>query len=101
MDSLRVFGSARTIHPRDSDWGELISLFPTITGSRQIFYLTIESVRTSCGTGVPIMTVEAIRADQELEPFYAAMTPAQLDDYWARKNSASIDGYPTHTVTAR
>jgi Pyridoxamine 5'-phosphate oxidase len=97
---VRVFGSARAIHPRDSAWGELIDLFPTMAGSRQLFDLTIESVRTSCGTGVPVMTVEAVRADQELEPFYAAMTPAQLDDYWARKNTTSIDGYPTHTVTA-
>jgi hypothetical protein len=94
----RVFGSARTIHPRDSDWGELISLFPTLAGSRQLFDLAIESVRISCGTGVPIMTVEAVRADHDLEPFYAAMTPAELRDYWARKNTTSIDGYPTHTV---
>jgi Pyridoxamine 5'-phosphate oxidase len=92
---VRVFGSARAIHPRDTDWDELIGMFPTLGGSRQIFDLTIESVRTSCGTGVPMMAVEAIRADQELEPFYAAMTPAELHDYWARKNTTSIDGYPT------
>jgi Pyridoxamine 5'-phosphate oxidase len=98
---LRIFGSVRVIHPRDADWDELIGLFPTLAGSRQIFDLAIESVRSSCGTGVPRMSVDAIRADRELEPFYAAMTPAELNDYWARKNTTSIDGYPTHIFGAQ
>jgi hypothetical protein len=97
---VRVFGSARMIHPRDAGWEELIGLFPTLAGSRQIFDLAIESVRSSCGTGVPMMSVEAIRADRELEPFYAAITPAELNDYWARKNTTSIDGYPTQIFAA-
>jgi hypothetical protein len=97
---LRIFGSAKVIHPRDTDWDELIGLFPTLAGSRQIFDLAIESVRSSCGTGVPTMSVEAVRADRELEPFYATMTPAELIDYWARKNTTSIDGYPTQIFAA-
>jgi hypothetical protein len=82
---VRVFESARTIHPRDGNWGELISLFPTLAGSRQLFDLPIDSVRISCGTGVPIMAVEATRAEEELEPFYAAMTATEPDDYWAAR----------------
>jgi hypothetical protein len=97
---VRVFGTARVIHPRDPEWDELIELFPTLAGSRQLFDLTIEAVRTSCGTGVPMMTVDATRADEELEPFYAAMTSAELHDYWGRKNTTSIDGYPTEIFTS-
>jgi hypothetical protein len=47
-----------------------------------------------------MMSVEAIRADRQLEPFYAAMTSAELNDYWARRNSTSIDGYPTQIFAA-
>jgi hypothetical protein len=96
---VRVFGSASVIHPRHAEWNEFIGLFPMLAGSRQLFDLTIETVRTSCGTGVPIMTVDAVRADEDLEPFYAAMTPAELHDYWNRKNTTSIDGYPNEIFT--
>lgn len=97
---LRVYGTARAIHPRDQEWDDLIALFPTFGGSRQLFDLAVEQTASSCGTGVPIMTVEAIRADEELEPFYAAMSHEELHDYWTRKNTASIDGFPTKIFNA-
>ena len=93
---LRVYGEARVVHPRDADWGDLIGTYPTLGGSRQIFDLAIDHVATSCGSGVPIMSVDAVRADEELEPFYAAMSDAELEQYWRRKNTESIDGLPTH-----
>lgn len=92
---LRVYGSARAVHPRDEAWPQLIKLFPELGGSRQIFDLRVDETSSSCGSGVPIMTVESIRGDTELEPFYAAMTDGELHDYWSRKNTESIDGYPT------
>lgn len=93
---LRVYGTARVIHPRDEDWAELIGMFSTMGGSRQLFDLTIDETASSCGSGVPIMTVDAIRGDTELEPFYAAMSDDELRDYWTRKNTSSIDGLATH-----
>lgn len=92
---LRVFGTASVVHPRDSEWDELITMFPTLGGSRQIFDLRVEQTRSSCGTGVPVMTIDAVRADTEMEPFYAAMSDDELHDYWRRKNVVSIDGFPT------
>ena len=99
---LRVYGNAQAVHPRDDQWGELISLFPPLGGSRQIFDVAIEQVSSSCGSGVPIVSVEAKRGggeeeeeEEELAPFYAAMTSEELHNYWSRKNTASIDGYPT------
>ena len=59
------------------------------------FDVRVDEALTSCGTGVPVMALSAVRADEELEPFYAAMSGAELHDYWAGKNSKSIDGYPT------
>ncbi len=92
---LRIYGTARAVHPRDRDWADLLSMFPTMGGSRQIFDLAIEKTASSCGTGVPIMSVDAVRGDEELEPFYAAMSDEDLHGYWNRKNTASIDGLPT------
>lgn len=92
---LRLYGTATTIHPRDESWPELIEMFPTMGGSRQIFDLRIEKTSTSCGSGVPIMTVESNRGATELEPFYAAKTDEELHAYWSRKNTESIDGLPT------
>lgn len=93
---LRVYGNASVVHPRDDDWDELIGLFDVLGGSRQIFDLEIDAVTSSCGTGVPIMHVDAQRADEDLEPFYAAMSQDELRAYWERKNVTSIDGYPTN-----
>ena len=93
---LRVYGQARVIHPRDPEWDEMEALFPEWGGSRQIFDLSIDRVADSCGTGVPIMTVEADRGVDDLEPFYAKMSDEQLHGFWERKNSTSNDGHPTH-----
>ena len=92
---VRVYGRARVVHPRDPEWNELLRLFPPMAGSRQIFDLAVDAASSSCGSGVPIMTVDALRADEELEPFYAEMSDEQLHDYWSRKNITSIDGLPT------
>lgn len=92
---LRVYGSAQVIHRRDNAWEGLIGQFPTLGGSRQIFDLTIEHTSSSCGSGVPIMSVDSIRGADELEPFYADMSEAELHAYWRKKNLTSIDGYPT------
>lgn len=92
---VRVYGTARAIHPRDSEWTELAGLFAELGGSRQIFDLAVDQVATSCGTGVPVMSLEQVRGYEELEPYYAKMSPEELRDYWTRKNVESIDGYPT------
>ena len=92
---VRVYGQAQVVHPRDTEWGGLVDLFPPMAGARQIFDLAVDAVSSSCGSGVPIMTVDTIRGNDELEPFYAAMSNEQLHDYWQRKNVTSIDGLPT------
>lgn len=92
---LRLYGKARVIHPRDEDWADAVAAFPEMAGSRQIFDVTIESVQTSCGTGVPIMAFQKDRADDELVPYYADMGPEGVDAYWRKKNVETIDGFPT------
>ena len=92
---LRVYGSADVIHPRHAGWEEMISRFPPVAGSRQVFSLSIDLVQTSCGTGVPLMEFEGSRAESELVPFYEDMGPDGVKEYWQKKNTTSIDGKPT------
>jgi len=93
--TLRVYGHATIVHPRDPQWNKLIRLFPKLGGSRQIFDLGITAVETSCGTGVPVFEMQHERGPEELEPFYASMSDDELHAYWTRKNVHSIDGKPT------
>ncbi len=95
---LRAYGNATVIHPRDPEWAEFVDEFPDFGGSRQIFDLSIDRVADSCGTGVPMMTVEADRGLTDLEPYYAKMSEEQLTGFWSRKNVKSIDGLPTEIL---
>jgi hypothetical protein len=92
---LRVYGQARTFHPRDDEWEQLVTGFPQLAGSRQIFDLDIDLVQISCGTGVPVMEFRRSRGEEELEPFYNDMGSDGVRDYWQRKNTQTIDGKPT------
>jgi hypothetical protein len=92
---LRVYGQAKTVHPRDKEWDNLADLFPPMAGSRQIFDVAIESVQTSCGTGVPEFTFKRNRGPEELIPFYAAMSEEELRAFWTKKNTQSLDGKNT------
>ncbi len=97
---LRAYGTATVIHPRDPEWSSFADDFPDFGGSRQIFDMQIDRVADSCGTGVPVMTVEADRGLTELEPYYAKMSEEQLTGFWSRKNTKSIDGLPTEIFGA-
>ena len=70
-------------------------MFPTYAGSRQIFDIAIDSVQTSCGTGVPVMPFGQDRVDTELVPYYANLGPDGVTAYWPKKNAETIDGFPT------
>jgi hypothetical protein len=92
---LRVYGLAKTYHPRDAEWEALVSKFAKMGGSRQVFDLKIDLVQTSCGTGVPEMDFQRSRGEEDLEPYYDALGPDGVRDYWKRKNVETIDGRPT------
>ena len=92
---LRVYGTAKVLHPSDEGWDELVVQFPVMAGSRQIFELDIDLVQTSCGTGVPFMQFVAERGPTEMLPFYEEMGEDGVKAYWARKNRQSIDGKET------
>ena len=92
---LRVYGTARAIHPRDPEWAEHLARFPEMAGARNIFDMAIDMVQTSCGSGVPFFEFKGQRGETELVPFFDEMGPDGVAAYWQRKNTTSIDGKPT------
>jgi len=90
---LRLYGSAKVIHPRDKEWDDLIGNFEAIPGSRQIIDITIEMVQTSCGFGVPLLEFKGER--EELKRWGEKHSDDSINDYWQKKNSISLDGLPT------
>ena len=86
---LRLYGKARCIHPRDTDWEGLIKHFPQHSGARQIFDLSIELVQSSCGFAVPFYEHQGERST--LKNFADRLSSDELEDYWRRKNLRSLD----------
>jgi hypothetical protein len=90
---LRLYGTAKAIHPRDEAWAEFIDLFPPLPGARQLFDMTVELVQTSCGFGVPLM--EYVGDRPTLIDWAAKKGEDQLRTYRQQKNTLSLDGKPT------
>ncbi|MCB1644978.1 MAG: pyridoxamine 5'-phosphate oxidase family protein [Pseudomonadales bacterium] len=90
---LRLYGQARTIHPRDDEWTSVSGDFPHFTGARQIYELDIEMVQTSCGYAVPFYEFRDDR--QTLTKWADNRGAAGIRDYWTEENRLSLDGKPT------
>jgi hypothetical protein len=89
---LRIYGHGRAVLPADDDWDELAARFTMLPGTRQIFDITVESVQTSCGWGVPVMSLEKER--DTMVKWHVQQKP---DEWIARTRSRdrSIDGIAT------
>jgi hypothetical protein len=88
---LRIYGRGVPVVPWDRGWEELARNFTLLPGTRQIFDVVIESVQTSCGWGVPVMSLERERTT--LVKYHAKADPGE----WAgkhRRRRRSIDGLP-------
>jgi len=90
---LRLYGTGRVIRPDDSQWADLLPMFPNLPGVRQIIVAEITRVQTSCGFGVPLMRMENQR--DMLLNWAEKKGPAGLAEYRREKNARSIDGLST------
>jgi len=90
---LRLYGVARTIHPRDGDWSSMLAQFPVIEGARQIIDMNVELVHTSCGFSVPLYDFIAQR--ETLTDWIEKKGEAGIAQYWDDRNVESLDGKPT------
>ena len=92
---LRIYGKGRSVMPQDDEWPELSSHFTLLPGTRQIFVIDVESVQTSCGWGVPYMTME-----KERDTLQKAHRQAEPESWLAKMKTrtTSIDGLPQRTA---
>jgi len=93
---LRLYGTAKVYHPRDVEYNELIDIFPSQVGSRQIIDITVDIVQTSCGTAVPYMDFKEER--MQLKESAERKGRDGIQEYWQKKNTLSIDGKLTGIV---
>ncbi len=93
---VRMYGKARIIYPHDEEWGNYYSQFPPLPGARQMFFVDIAMVATSCGMGVPCY--EFVEERKGLAQWAEKKGAAGLEKYWHDNNQHSIDGKRTKKV---
>jgi hypothetical protein len=93
---LRCYGTARAVHPRDTDWADLYALFPASPGARQIYDLTIDLVQTSCGFAVPFY--DHVGPRETLKTWAETQGEEGVKAYWETRNLTTMDGLPTGII---
>lgn len=93
---MRLFGKGRVAQMGSADWDAHIDLFPDYPGKRQIIFIDIEKVQTSCGFGVPVMNFDRHR--DTMEKWANGKGEEGLKAYRAEENMVSLDGLPTGFV---
>ena len=93
---LRLYGTGSFVVAGEPGYDVLAADFPRLAGARQVFDIAVDSVQTSCGWGVPRMTVE--RPRDTLVKFHAQQDPTVRLAQIAARNR-SIDGLPVRVQT--
>lgn len=93
---LRLYGKARMIQHYEAGFEEALALFPGHPGARQVFYVDLDLVQTSCGYAVPFMSFEAERT--QLNDWANKQGSERITRYWEEKNSYSLDGVASHIL---
>ena len=93
---LRLYGRGRGVLPQDDAFAALRDLFPAYPGVRQVFVIEVAAVQTTCGWGVPQMTLE--RERPTLAKAHAQRSPEALLEIMQTRDR-SIDGLPVRVPT--
>lgn len=90
---LRLYCRGRVVTRLSQEWDEAVGRFPARPGIRQIVIADVESVQTSCGFGVPLMTFNEQR--DQLTRWAESKGEDQLADYRRTRNAVTLDGMLT------
>lgn len=94
---MRLYGRGTPVLPQDERWDALAAYFTLLPGTRQIFEVAVDQVQTTCGWGVPHMTLT--RERETLNKAHAKYAPEELLEIVRTTNARSIDGLPTRLPT--
>ena len=89
---VRLFGRGRVLVEGDHGFAELAARFPALPGRRSVIHVDVERIQSSCGFAVPRM--ELVEDRDDLIRWAERKGDDGLRDYWAEKNTVSIDGLP-------
>jgi hypothetical protein len=95
---LRAYGDAVAVRPRDTAWRELISLFPSLSGTRQLVDLHVNMVLMSCGFGVPLF--EFLGQRDTLTRWAETKGEDGVGTFWKERNQWSLDHKPTGLLSS-
>ena len=93
---LRIYAKGRATLPQDAGWDDLAAHFDMLPGTRQIFEFDVQSVQTSCGWGVPVMSFDQDR--ETLSRYHQSITEADRLAKIADRTK-SIDGLAVRLQT--
>lgn len=88
---LRLYGRGEVVLPGSAEFTRLRTHFPAgLPGVRQIIRVAVKRIQTSCGFGVPLMTLDIQRDD--LPAWAERKSEDGLVNYRRERNALSIDG---------
>ncbi|HUR33763.1 MAG TPA: pyridoxamine 5'-phosphate oxidase family protein [Vicinamibacterales bacterium] len=87
---LRLYCHGRVVTRASHEWTEVAAGFPPHPGIRQVIVATVDSVQTSCGFGVPLLSLVSQR--DQLTRWAESKGEAGLVDYRRSRNAVSLDG---------
>ena len=90
---LRLYGRGHVARPGSPDYERHIGAFSLQPGARQLVFIEVESVQSSCGYAVPEMTLTSERPT--LVRWAEKKGGDGLNAYRQQNNSLSIDGLDT------
>lgn len=91
---VRVHGRGRVVAAGTDGFESLRARFPggATVGERSIVVVDVERLSDSCGYAVPLMDFREHRT--KLEEWAERKGSDGIEQYWADKNAASLDGLP-------
>ena len=93
---LRLYGRSRVIPRHSAEYARLLTQHfdgKETPGARQMVWLDVERVQTSCGMNVP--RFEFVGQRDQLIRWAEKKGEDGLHQYWLEKNMRSMDGFPT------
>ncbi|MGB5335436.1 MAG: pyridoxamine 5'-phosphate oxidase family protein [Woeseiaceae bacterium] len=95
---FRLYGTGRAVEPHDDGFDALLKAFPEMPAVRNFIVVEVESIRDSCGYGVPLYDFRKER--DSLPNWIKSKSEQELLDYRLERNAESLDGLPGLDVEA-
>lgn len=97
---VRLHGSGEVVERDEPRFGQLAGNFraESVTGSRSVIVVEVARIADSCGYAVPLMEFSQHR--RQADEWHERRGEEGVRQYWAEKNTLSIDGLPGLTGPA-